>query len=273
MKLSILSLLLLFNSNLWSQYSSNLEEVDLFITRIDSINNLAENKLSPGNVPDPVKMIIQEINISNLKHMASLMFKASDLAYVYLWNLGIEQYRKVKDSPIPWGSGINLGGTTQKFQRIFNEKISPLIYGLTRIAYLLKIKVIAAETNGPKEEGWLPGVTPIIYAEIETVFKGTGRFKSGDSLQFYYYQNWLNGSYSFEVGKEYLVPLEPRSAYPMTNNSRIALVTYLDESTGYYPIFNGNIEDMYNYFGFGEILTYDQFEQKLQTKIEELKSW
>ncbi len=77
---------------------------------------------------------------------------------------------------------------------------------------------------------------------------------------------------TFEAGKEYLVPLEPRGKYPKLD-SLIVLVPYLDDSNGFYPVLDGYIIDKYNTFDFSEKTPYQIFDEKLKNKIKEIESW
>ncbi len=252
MKFILISLLVLFSSSLYSQYMSN-QIVNKYVETIDSINSIASNKLILPNYDkhvDPVIEIIQNTSLKELKHIAALMFQATDMHYIYLQNHGYNQYLSIADSNINGKSGLNLSGTALKIQDQINYKISPIVFGLTRIAYWLKIRVKKV-TYTIREESTLKLPTAIIDAVVYEIFKGNGRFKLFDNVQFYFYKFWQVPD-SFEVGKEYLVPLEPRGNYPLNNKSIIALVTYLDKSKGYYPINNNYIFDKYNFFGFGE---------------------
>ena len=71
----------------------------------------------------------------------------------------------------------------------------------------------------------------------------------GKNIQFFYYEFWYKRRTTFETGKEYLVPLEPRGKYPKLD-SLIVLVPYLDDSNGFYPVLDGYIIDKYNTFDF-----------------------
>lgn len=270
----ILFFLLLFNISIYSQFTSNQHLIKQYINIIDSINIIANNKLLSSDYDykiDPVKEILQNTNLKKLKHIASLMFKATDKNYIYLTNYGYDQYLKFADSKIKGKNGLNLNGTAIRIQDQVKEEVSPLVSNLINVAYLLKVRVQKI-SDIIREENSLKLPAYIIDAIICDVFKGNGRFKMNDQVQFYYYKFWQVPD-SFEVGKEYLVPLEPRGNFPMDDSSIIALVTYFDNSKGYYPIINNFINDKFNFFGFGEKIPFNNFEIKLNNKIKEIKSW
>jgi hypothetical protein len=262
----------LFISEFYSITFSQQKIVSEYITKIDSLNIILNSDLKKINSSseDPLKVLVKGMNSDELKHLASVMYKATDLNYTEIMDSAYKRFEERKNK-ITYQ--YTLLGTTGKLQMEFKDLLSPVIYALTRVAYFLKIRVENVKAIIPKGEDVIHAETPVIDAVIEEVYKGKGKYKKGDHVQFYYYRFWQRkGSYSFEKNKEYFVPLEPRGNYPQID-TLIALVPYLDDSYGYYPINNGNITDKYGYFGFGENIPYTIFKERLRDKIKDLETW
>lgn len=258
---------------IYSQQKIKSSVIIDYINKIDSLNNIAlVNIQKTSYKSEPLKDLAQEMNLDDLKHIAALMFNASDLDHIALMDSSHAQYFRNKESNSQELNTINRISTEYKLQKEMEFLISPTVYALTRVAYFLHVRVERVKSVIPQEEGVIHAETPVINAIVKEVYKGTGKFKIGDHVQFYYYKFWMKENNSFEVGREYLVPLEPRGEY-LAFEKLIALVPYLDDSNGFYPIISNYLIDKYNYFGFGEKVPYDTFNQKLRDKIREVKSW
>ena len=271
----ILFVFLLFCiADIIAQQKTNSQIVTKYVNTIDSINNVIVNNMGKINTKvDPVRAQLQKMNHTEIKHLASLMYKATDWDYNSIMNLAYERYYNDRQKFVNTRRDkIDLLHTPAIIQMEMKNLISPTVYALTRVAFFLRVRINDIKTVIPKEEGLIHAETSVIDATIEKVYKGAGKYKSGDHIQFYYYKFWQKEPHNFKVGEEYFVPLEPRGSYPNLDQL-IALVPYLDDSNGYYPVVNGYIIDKYNYFGFGTKVPYNEFEKELEKKIEEVKSW
>lgn len=278
MKLSYITrtilLSLVFNISLCPVIISQQNVVDKYIKTIDSLNSTFNNILKKTNHQghDPLKVHIQKMDLNELKHIASLMYRATDSDYIAISNTGFKRFEQLKKNGQKINGKYSLIGTSYYFQGQFKTSLSPVIYALTRVAYFLHVRVTNVKTIIPKGEALIKSEASIIDADIEDVYKGKGKFQPGDHVQFFYYEFWHKKRTKFEEGKEYFVPLEPRGKYP-NMDSIMVLVPYLDDSNGFYPINDSYITDKYNYFRFGERIPFYIFELKLRNKIGELESW
>ncbi len=265
---------LLINNFLCPVIFSQQKIVHDYIKKIDSLNYDFNNMLKKANPKskDLLKEHIEAMDLNELKHIASLMYKATDLDYVAINDTGFKRLDILKKQRKRINENYTLIMTNYYFQEQFKKSISPIIYALTRVAYFLKIRVENEKMIIPKAEDLLPGEAHIVDANIEDVYKGKGKYKVGDHVQFFYYENWHKRRTTFEAGKEYFVPLEPRGKYPVID-SLIVLVPYLDDSNGFYPINSGYVIDKYNFFEFGERIPLHVFDKKLRNQIKEVEEW
>jgi hypothetical protein len=275
-KLLIIAILIsqTYCSTIYSQQKFESHIIDDYIKKIDSLNNVAlKNIQKTKPKTDPMKTLVEEIRLNDLKHIAALMFKASDLNHIALMDSANAEYLRNKKSDNQGLSTINRFSTEYKLQKEMKDLISPIAYALTRVAYFLCIHVENVKTVIPTQEEMVHAETVVVDAIIDKVYKGTGEYQVGDHVQFYFYKAWHKELHTFEVGKKYFVPLEPRGSSSSTIHDIVALVPYLDDSNGYYPIINNYLIDKYNYFGFGERVQYNEFNEKFINKIKEVESW
>ena len=272
--ISIIITQLLINYLLSPVTYSQQKIVQDYIKKIDSLNFEFNNSLKKANLEykDPLKAHIEAMDLNELKHIASLMYKAADLDYLAINDTGFKRLDILKKQRKRINENYTLIMTNYYFQEQFKKSISPVIYALTRVAYFLRIHVENEKMIIPEAEDLMHSEAHLVDAFIEDVYKGKGKYQVGNHIQFFYYESWHKKRTTFEAGKEYFVPLEPRGKYPKID-SLIVLVPYLDDSNGFYPVINSYITDKYNFFGFGEKIPYQFFEERLRTKIKELESW
>jgi len=251
------------------------EAVYSYMNLLDSLTVNTNNRISKLSKASTVtkETFLEPIGVNILKHVARIMYNAYDSDYMTTQNSLITKSQAIKNSKskseIRPGTPIFI--QSQLWERIQNS-ISPTVYGLVRVAYFLSIKINSVKIDTHTLGNGMPVPVNIINGTIEAVHKGSTTFKTGDNIDFYYYNQWVHKSINFEIGKEYFIPIEPRGKYLNFDNA-LALVAYLDKSDGYYPIDNGYLIDKYNFFGFGEKVEYNLFDQKLRNKIEEIESW
>ncbi len=265
-----LVLLILFDLMLWSPSFSqtkvestgqkNRLDISNYLSILDEKARLVKENPS-GKGADSV---FRSMSMGELKNAASLMFKASDVDAVAIHDsLTARSDRFMQEYAKGIKGGIKPGLVQVKILNEVKKQISPAVYALLRFAYLLKVRVTKVDVV-PGGLSLMPNAKrTVVTASVLQVYKGSGKLKPGDEIQFYYFDLWLNHPVAFKKGHEYLTPLE----YDM------ALYAGLDRSDAYYPIENGELTDAYNLFGFGERLEFTTFEAKLDSLITEVKSW
>jgi hypothetical protein len=273
MKIIFLLLLILLTTITFPQEKKS-SAVHEYLKTIDSLINIAREKVeSPDYKPSEeyLNKVIDKIDLTELKHIAGLMYKATDMDDIAIKDTDYVQAERVSKSLNGISRELQSGRVRTRLWSAFNNKISPVVYALTRVAYFLRVNIDNIKIGTPFED--LPQMkAPILTATIQQVYKGTGKYKAGDHIEFYYFADW-EVPHPFEVGKDYFVPLEPRGLPPLIDKSILTLVPYLNNSHGYYPILNGYLIENHNYFGYGKKVPYDIFEQKLRDKIKEVESW
>ncbi len=266
----LLFLIVISCTIVYPQWKEEIKAIPEYINTVDSIYN---KTIKSGVKADP-KTLIKDMDINELKHIAKLMFKASDLNHIALLDtISKRTNRNELKSNSFKIKRVDYNYISGNLQNEMKERISPLIYALATIPYFLLIEVHDVKSVIPKEEDVLHSPTTVIDAKIAEVYKGKCRFKKGDVVQFYYYNFWQKENHSFDKGKTYFIPIEPRGTEPITESSPLALVPYLDNATGYYPIVNGYLLDKYNQFGFGKKILLEDFNKKFINKIEEMATW
>ncbi len=181
---------LLINYFLCPAIFSQPKIVQDYIKKIDSLNFEFNNSLKKANLEykDPLKAHIEAMDLNELKHIASLMYKAADLDYLAINDTGFKRLDILKKQRKGINENYTLIMTNYYFQEQFKKSISPVIYALTRVAYFLKIRVENEKMIIPKAEDLLPGEAHIVDATIEDVYKGKGKYQLGDHVQFFYYE-------------------------------------------------------------------------------------
>jgi len=239
LKLLITAILIfnLYQPEIYPQQEGGESVVTSYIRMIDSLNAIIEKNIAKPEYDrkvNPFKELVKKMKLSGLKHIASMMFRASDLGHIALMDTASERYLRTEKSRTTSQFNVNFGGTQSWIQNEIKELISPALYGLTRTAYFFKIRVEKEGTSIPTEEQMLKIPMITIDAVVDDVFKGRGEYSMGDKIQFYFYPGWLKGNMKFEIGKEYFVPLEPRGTggKPPQIHNLTTLVVYLDDSNG-----------------------------------------
>ncbi len=244
--------------------SKYLQRLELLNSRINSKQNLSPK--------DRIRTAINEITIKELKHLAKIMYVNSEVNYF-----------EMKDSLHYASMRIRFGNKNSmrrqftpsyihyKILEKIQNSISPLVYGLIRIPYFLHIKIKNVSIEIPTGQDVLHAPTTVVEANIVEVIKGNSEYNNGDPIQFYFYNSWSHNELKFIVDKDYFVALEPRGKN--SSNPDLALVEYLDDSDGYYPINGDKILDSHDFFGLGKNPLYKEFVQNLKQKIQEIQSW
>jgi hypothetical protein len=251
------------------------EAVYSYMNLLDSLTVNANNRISKLSKASTVtkETFLEPIGVKGLKLVARIMYNAYDSDFMATQNSLLTRSEEIKNSK---SNSETKPRTPIIIQGLLwdqiKNSISATVEGLVEVAYFLKIRINSVKIISHTMDNGMPVPVTINNGTIETVYKGNTTFKTGDNIDFYYYNNWVHKSINFEIGKEYFIPIEPRGKFLNYVNA-LALVVYLDKSEGYFPIDNGYLIDAHNFFGFGEKLDYRTFEQSLKNKIEEIKSW
>jgi len=162
---------------------------------------------------------------------------------------------------------------TYILKRAENE-LSPLVTSLIRLTYIVQARVVSIKNVTSIDSVDLRlnmgRQIPATLVEIVVgrVLKGTSTVQPSDTIQFFYREFWRKRvPFNFQVGKEYILPLERRE------RGLIGLVMFLDYSEGYYPMEDGSIDDPYQLFELDKRISIDQLNEKLQQTIQQIKSW
>ena len=153
---------------------------------------------------------------------------------------------------------------------------STLHFGLVAVPYFLVVRAIDVREDVRLADSSLNNfkMTQVVVRVI-SVMKGARRFKIDDTLAFFFFPFWFESEEAaFNASNDYLVLLEPRDKYPITETSPLALVTYIDESKGYYPIRGGGtLQDKTNLFGLGSQVNVDAVQKKIEQTIQDIRTW
>ncbi|MFZ1979584.1 MAG: hypothetical protein WAV76_16645 [Bacteroidota bacterium] len=234
-------------------------------------------------VPNQVANNVKYLQNNELKHAAKLMFEAYDADPIRIGIYFTQRFLSI-DSEKTIIRKTHPAFMEMKIQERIKTDISSGVYALVKIPYLLRIKVTNVKMVMGTEElsesekllrAPFRSKMTIVSGVVQSVYKGSGRNKVGNNIEFQFYNSWINHNFKFVVGNDYLVPLEPREALQSMNeaNYKNIFLMYLDRSEGYYPIVDKKIADLYNLFGFGQTLNYEDFERHLKASIQEIKSW
>ena len=136
-------------------------------------------------------------------------------------------------------------------------------YALIEFDYLMVIRVERIDTMS----AGLPLIPEarkiLVTASVTHVFKGAGTFKPGDQVTFYFMDFWERRPVVMNIGGEYLVPLRfDKALYPNT-----------DSANGYYPIVDGVLVDQFDLFGFGQRVAIKTFQSRMDSLVEDLRTW
>lgn len=173
------------------------------------------------------------------------------------------------------------GFIEHKFLEIVKSEISEIVYALLSIPYFLKIEVINVRNTVPKTETEVLKGAPItvVKAIARDVVKGKHLFNEGDTVQFYFYDFWLKQNIEFNETNKYFVLLDIRNwtekeVFNIKNDPpSLALVTYIGNPNGFYPIINEEFYDSTNFFQLGTKISYKVFQKELRQQIQTIKSW
>ncbi len=154
------------------------------------------------------------------------------------------------------------------------KELPPLVTSLIRLTYIVQARVVSVKSAPSVDSVDLRmnrgrrTPTTLVEVVVEKVLKGSSTFQPSDTIQFFFRDAWIRSmTFGFQVGREYLLPLELRP------RGIIGLVMFLDNSQGYYPIEAGNIDDPYQLFELDKRISIDQLNEKLQQTIQQIKSW
>ena len=107
----ILGTLLLYSSMIYSQRKIEVSVIVNYINKIDSLNSIiAKNVKKINYKTDLIKANVENIEFYDLKHIAALMYEASDLNHFALMDSAYQRNLRIK-SENKLFIGINLIGT------------------------------------------------------------------------------------------------------------------------------------------------------------------
>ena len=229
-----------------------------------------------GNAPSSARVrgVLSAISIGKLKHIAHLIYDASEYNALALqdsiMSRAKENGKRGVVSPPKEPSPFFVQA---KVLNDIRRRISPSVYALARVPYILRIKVTKVETQ-PHELG-IPGAhlyvpMTIITGSVLNVYKGRD-FKQDQQIQFYFLDQWAIRAYSFAAGSEYVVPIDPRNS--LNPKNKLAWFARLDHSDAYFAIRNDTLLDPHNLLGFGRAIQINAFETKLGQLQREIQSW
>jgi hypothetical protein len=226
-------------------------------------------------------------NIDTLKKMTRILYETNEsdaIATENIRNRMIELNKaKYSGEPDSIPPAIIIGTILDKIE----VNISTAACALTKTAFFLKAKVIKSELVKHEIKHKMKGKDKISYTgrvdvtiKIEETIKGENRFKVGEEIKFIYFPFWREDAAStFTEGGSYFLPLDI-----LTNveGSKMVVLRTLDTSEkipskkpslGCFPVENGNLIDVNNYFGFGENIPWPEFRDKMISLINLIKSW
>lgn len=258
---------------IWSQKQSSTKLQD-YITTME--------QLAKESSVDSFKIVINEMPAHKFKNLLKKMYEAYDEDASGLGVYQDTKHRSFNDQYKEWlknknGQDPRKSGSWIPERYIFDrasKDISFTLSGELKVAYFLRVHTTAVKHVKQQKGNLIGAPMTIIDAAVEKVYKGNPKFKVHDNIEFYFYDSWvgsLGGVDWFKSGKDYFVPLEPR--YNEEEGELIALVMYLDNSKGCYPIENEQMKDGNNFFGYGTNVPMNVFDKKFQSQINEIKSW
>jgi hypothetical protein len=193
------------------------------------LSALDEKALALGKNPsrETINMVIGGMSMGELKHVSRLMYDASNADAVALQDsINAQAIEFYSTSAGNKNAGIKLGFVQAKILERIRKEVSPAVYALVRVPYFLRVQVIKVDTL-MNELGITSAHISIpmtqITGSIVSAYKGVARFRPGDQIQFYFLNQCVTKGYSFKVGQDYLVPLDPLTYVQFFRTRSIAL--------------------------------------------------
>jgi hypothetical protein len=189
-----------------------------------------------------------------IKKIASMRYQAYDKDYI-----GTQRYFEKRKG---------LAGMTFA---IISRKLGNRVANLIQVSYLLELQIYSIETiqhhssinlNYPRVE---------IKAKVLEAIKGNSKFKSGDSITFYYNCHNRLTNYDFKNDETVFAAINVLD-YKNTITNFLSLGRYdgtmaENSSFGRYPIENGILIDSDNAWGYGKSLPWEEFKGRLTQDI------
>jgi len=220
-------------------------------------------------------------NIDTLKKMTRILFEANESDAMAVYNI---KGKPIKFNKLKSNGKVN---TTPPAMIISSILINTLknfsynIFALAATSYFIKVKIINSELTKDSITENIGGTIITtnylsrwdITAEVEEVIKGKNTILVGEVIKFYFHSGLESGGKGFNKEMSYFLPLEVLTEY-----KTVLWLKPLDESgrtpsQGCFPIENNNLIDVNNYFGFGEIIPWPEFRDKMISLINLIKSW
>ena len=214
-----------------------------------------------------------------VKHYARGMFEALEENPIQTYRLIRKKNREFdslyalrRKGRVATTSTVKVAYAQSRLKEAIESGLSKRVALLASTPWILKIRI-----RGVDRTFWVDPTAGRKLGEVDvtgtitSILKGHHSFTEHSAVKFYYMDIWrLN--VKFDIGKEYLVLLEPRA----DENSEIyepALVGYVDESRGCYPLEAGYLSDVTNTFGFGKRVSWKDFEVGIQDQIRAIGTW
>jgi hypothetical protein len=153
-----------------------------------------------------------------------------------------------------------------------SKRMSSCDVRLITVSYWLTVRIDSVVTraleNSPGEN--IQFTEKRVHGTITTVWKGL-QYKEGQRIECYYLKEW--GNPGIDVGKEYLLLLDPVMDYERQRYDKISIggPSFVREYV--FPIDSGFINDRTKLFGLGERVDLKTFSKFLTAEIAKIKSW
>jgi hypothetical protein len=264
MKTKALNLILLFVTIFLGQM---IFSQDKSLSEIKGYKQFIENAQVSPSFQDKIK----KYSSSDIKKISSMMYKTYDSNYIdfnryrtkknIVW---MDQNNKSKFSEKKW-SFIEVSVMNQ-IEKVLGRKSLILI----RVPYYLKVNIMEIEKKQYKFSHRTINVIELT-AQVLDIVKGGKYYKKDDLIKFYYGGGWRGGE-EFKKGEIDFIGIEPREDEGQLHN---ALVVYNEErnwnrSYGRYPIINGILKDINNFWGYGKSLTWNDFKTNISNDINNI---
>jgi hypothetical protein len=252
-----LFLILFFAVRINAQDQNVNEKVNSFF---EYLKPFTENEDITNNIPN--------LGDKEIKHFIKLEYEAYENSNENVYHKCSEQVRELAKGK----KGIHYGDILYAFHSIIEKKYSVNFRHFLRIPYLLKAQVSSIKDsiyydNNPDMPFSM--FIKVIEFKVDEVLKGAGKFQAGNTYKCSWGSSWRDNSEEFIIGKTYLLPLELRG--PEGNENILTLITYLDDNHGLYKVQDGKLIDKYNFFSFGDIISWNDFIQMFNKKVELIK--
>lgn len=263
MKNFIIVLFIIHSVLIFSQEEREVSKVEAYLNLLENYNNSVDKILS-----------IQSLTKDEILEIAKLEYEAIEedniavQTFIIKQHIFVESVYKIK--PLR-----RIGAVKGMFEQRMGELFSYKLQYFIDVPYYIRAKILSKELIREKLE-YFPyeDVRTEYKILIESSLKGNSKFVIGDTAVFFIGgPNWPHPKHGkhLVVGESFLLQLDARAVSDY-NYSRHALLTYIDESAGIFPIENEVVSDYYNFFEFGEKIEWNEFAHRFNEKVNAIKN-